>query len=148
MPIPIPVSSPTPPFELELEHVTSKKRAIFVTVPSLMFRGTDGSAKLAPCSCTTEGAAPSCRAAPVGVSLLIWGGAVPSKKVKGSAALTTLSLWGNNIGSQGAIAIANVLKSENAVLKKMDVRGNLLNDTGSQVLRNSVKDREGFELCV
>ena len=35
--------------------MTSKKRAIFVTVPSLMFRGTDGSAKLAPCMASSTG---------------------------------------------------------------------------------------------
>ena len=34
-----------------------------------------------------------------------------------------------------------------AVLKKLDVRYNILGD-GEEALRNSVKDRVGFELCV
>ena len=57
-----------------------------------------------------------------------------------------MDLGGNKLGPEGGTALASALKV-NAVLKKLDVQYNRLGD-GEEALRNSVKDREGFELCV
>ena len=65
-----------------------------------------------------------------------------------NAVLTSLDVSWNSIGSEGAKALADALASGSAVLKKLDVRANRMGNTGIEVLRNSVKGREGFELLV
>ena len=60
--------------------------------------------------------------------------------------LTFLSLDNNNIGAEGAKAIAEALKV-NAVLTKLDIRINLnMGDAGKEAVRDAVKDRSGFVL--
>ena len=68
---------------------------------------------------------------------------------EGTAVLTHLSLIDNNIGPEGAKALADALNSGRAVLTKLDVRGNYgLNDEAKQALRDAVREREGFKLEV
>ena len=56
-----------------------------------------------------------------------------------------LNLNGNNIGVDGAKAIAEALKV-NPVLTKLDLYDNNLGDAGEKAMREAVKDRSGFEL--
>ena len=65
-----------------------------------------------------------------------------------NAVLSDLSLRGNNLGSQGAAAIADALKSGKSVLTKLDIRGNFMGKAGEQRLRNAVTRRDGFELLM
>jgi hypothetical protein len=59
--------------------------------------------------------------------------------------LTELRLFHNNIGDNGAKAIAKALKV-NAVLTKLDIRINRMGDAGEKAVRDAVKDRSGFVL--
>ena len=59
--------------------------------------------------------------------------------------LTTLILWSNNIGDNGAKAIAEALKV-NPVLTKLYLWGNNLGEAGKKAVRDAVKDRSGFVL--
>ena len=60
--------------------------------------------------------------------------------------LTFLGLWLNNIGDEGAEAIAEALKV-NATLTKLNLEGNYnMGDAGKRAVRNAVKDRSGFVL--
>ena len=69
-----------------------------------------------------------------------------AEALKVNAVLTELCLDWNNIGAVGAIAIAEALKV-NAVLTKLDIRINYsMGDAGKQAVRDAVKDRgEGPE---
>ena len=58
--------------------------------------------------------------------------------------VTTLHLGRNNIGDEGAKAIAEALKV-NAVLTKLWLGSNNLGNAGKQV-QDAVKGRSGFEL--
>ena len=51
----------------------------------------------------------------------------------------------NNIGDEGAKAIAEALKV-NPVLTKLDLEYNNLGDAGGKAVRDAVKDRSGFVL--
>ena len=51
----------------------------------------------------------------------------------------------NNIGSNGAKAIAEALKV-NPVLTKLNLEVNNLGEAGEKAVRDAVKDRSGFEL--
>ena len=52
----------------------------------------------------------------------------------------------NNIGDEGAEAIAEALKV-NATLTKLNLEGNYnMGDAGKRAVRNAVKDRSGFVL--
>ena len=64
----------------------------------------------------------------------------------GMAVLTKLNLTWNRIGVEGAKAFADVLKSGSSVLTKLDVRYCVLDEEAKQALRDAVKEREGFEL--
>ena len=59
--------------------------------------------------------------------------------------MTILFLNHNNIGDDGAKAIAEALKV-NPVLTKLHLEYNDLGDAGKQAVRDAVKDRSGFEL--
>ena len=59
--------------------------------------------------------------------------------------LTNLDLHFNQIGDEGAKAIAEALKV-NPVLTKLDLSVNNLGDAGKKAVRDAVKDRSGFEL--
>ena len=61
--------------------------------------------------------------------------------------MTTLGLNSNNIGPEGAIAIAEALKV-NAVLTKLDIRINIMGYAGEKAVRDAVKDRSGFVLLL
>ena len=61
--------------------------------------------------------------------------------------MTTLDLDSNNIGKDGAIAIAEALKSGKAVLKMLDLRYNSMGDA-EQLVRDAVSGRDGFELSM
>ena len=65
--------------------------------------------------------------------------------LKFMAVLTTLNLWSNSIGDDGAKAIAEALKV-NPVLTKLDLRWNNMGDAGEKAVRDAVKDRSGFVL--
>ena len=60
-----------------------------------------------------------------------------------------LDLNSNSIGAQGAAAIGEALKV-NGSLTSLDVSGytNNLNAASKELLRDTVKDRSGFELKV
>jgi len=70
-----------------------------------------------------------------------------AEALKFNTALTDLNLALNNLGAEGAKAIAEILKF-NTALNKLDLRYNSMRDKDEQVLRDSVKGREGFELLV
>ncbi len=59
--------------------------------------------------------------------------------------VTNLGLYNNNIGPEGAIAIAEALKV-NAVLTKLDIQYNNMGDAGEKAVRDAVKGRSGFLL--
>ena len=61
--------------------------------------------------------------------------------------MTVLNLIGNNIGDDGAKAIAEALKV-NPVLTKLNLWNNKLGEAGGKVVREAVKDRSGFELML
>jgi len=65
-----------------------------------------------------------------------------------NAVLTTLDLRGNNIGAQGATALADALASGRAVLKQCDLRYNSMGGEVKAALQEAVKGREGFELLL
>ena len=60
--------------------------------------------------------------------------------------LTVLNLYNNRIGIDGAIAIAEALKSGSSVLKKCDLRYNEIG-SAEEMLRDAVKGRD-VELLV
>merc|ERR1712070_954094 len=62
-----------------------------------------------------------------------------------SAMLTTLILYDNRIGDEGAKALASSLEV-NAVLTKLDLGYNRIGDEGKQAVRDAAGGREGFEL--
>jgi hypothetical protein len=69
-----------------------------------------------------------------------------AEALKVNAVVTTLLLYGNNVGSEGAIAIAETLKV-NAVLTKLNLEYNSsMGDAGKKAVRDAVKDRSGFVL--
>ena len=53
----------------------------------------------------------------------------------------------NEIGDEGAKAIAEVLKV-NPVLTKLNLQANDLGDAGKKAVRDAVKDRSGFVLLL
>ena len=57
--------------------------------------------------------------------------------------LTDLVLWDNNIGDEGAKALASALRV-NGVLKTLDLRYNEIGDEGA--ILDAVSGREGFKL--
>jgi hypothetical protein len=60
--------------------------------------------------------------------------------------MTTLHLSQNQIGAEGAIAIAEVLKVT-AVLTELDLQYNSnMGEAGKKAVRDAVKDRSGFVL--
>ena len=59
--------------------------------------------------------------------------------------VTTLGLGSNDIGVEGAIAIAEALKV-NAVLTTLVLLSNNLGDAGKTAVQNAVKGRSGFQL--
>ena len=59
--------------------------------------------------------------------------------------VTSLYLYGNGIGDEGAIAIAEALKV-NAVLTKLNLNYNSMGVAGETAVRDAVKDRSGFVL--
>ena len=60
--------------------------------------------------------------------------------------MTELHLASNNIGDNGAKAIAEALKV-NRVLTKLNIQYNAsMGDAGKQAVRDAVKDRGGFVL--
>ncbi len=59
--------------------------------------------------------------------------------------MTELELGGNEIGDEGAKAIAEALKV-NAVLTKLDIRYKNMGDAGKKAVRDAVKGRSGFLL--
>ena len=60
--------------------------------------------------------------------------------------LTTVELNNNNIGDEGAKALAEALRV-NHTLRKLDLRGNNgSGDAGKEALREAVKGRAGFTL--
>jgi len=61
--------------------------------------------------------------------------------------LTTLGLDNNNIGPEGAAAIAEALRG-NGLLKNIDLSSNNLGDEGKGVIQDAVSGREGFKLYV
>jgi Ran GTPase-activating protein (RanGAP) involved in mRNA processing and transport len=58
--------------------------------------------------------------------------------MKTTAVLTKLSLWGNNIGSDGAKAIAEALKV-NAVVTTLDLGRNKIGDEGAKAIAEALK---------
>ena len=71
--------------------------------------------------------------------------AIADSLKSGMAVLTTLRLKFNEIGAEGAIAIAEALKVT-AVLTKLVLKYNNLGDAGKKAVRDAVKDRSGFVL--
>jgi hypothetical protein len=59
--------------------------------------------------------------------------------------LPVCRLFGNNIGPEGAKALAPALAA-NASLTKLVVWGNMLDREGEAALRKAVEGRSGFEL--
>ena len=71
--------------------------------------------------------------------------AIADSLKSGMAVLTTLRLKFNEIGAEGAIAIAEALKVT-AVLTKLVLKYTNLGDAGKKAVRDAVKDRSGFVL--
>ncbi len=67
-----------------------------------------------------------------------------AEALKVNAVLTKLELDFNSFGDDGAKAIAEALKV-NAVLTKLDLENNM-RDAGKKVVRDAVMDRSGFVL--
>ncbi len=61
--------------------------------------------------------------------------------------MTSLNLRNNNTRSEGAIAVAKALEV-NAVLTKLDLTYNDLEDVDMQLVRDAVSGRDGFALLV
>jgi Ran GTPase-activating protein (RanGAP) involved in mRNA processing and transport len=61
------------------------------------------------------------------------------------AVMTELELSGNEIGDEGAKAIAEALKF-NAVLTKLDLEYNNMGDAGKKAVQDAVRGRSGFVL--
>ena len=59
--------------------------------------------------------------------------------------LTNLVLWENNIGDEGAKALAAALRV-NEVLTSIDLRRTNLGDKGKKAIQDAVSGREGFKL--
>ena len=57
------------------------------------------------------------------------------------------SLGGNKIGPEGAKAMAEALHA-NRSLTELDVRNNGFDDESEALLRDAVKDKNGFQLSV
>ena len=86
--------------------------------------------------------------------LKLWGnnigpeGAIAiAEALKVNAVLTSVNLRANSIGDDGAKAIAEALKV-NAVLTKLYLCNNDLGDAGKKAVRDAVKGRSGFELML
>ena len=67
--------------------------------------------------------------------------------IKGSAVLTNLNLAINEVGVEGAKALASMLEG-NEVLTKLDAQYNNLTNDGKEALCEAVKGRDGFELLL
>ena len=72
-------------------------------------------------------------------------GILIASDLKFMAVLTNLRLYRNNIGDDGAKAIAEALKV-NPVLTKLDLRWTTMGEAGEKAVRDAVKDRSGFVL--
>ena len=59
--------------------------------------------------------------------------------------LTELWLYENDIGDEGAMALASALRV-NGVLKSINLEYNNLGDEGEKAIRDAVSGRVGFEL--
>jgi hypothetical protein len=68
-----------------------------------------------------------------------------AEALKVNPVLTELNLWNNSIGPEGAKAIAEALKV-NPVLTKLNLEVNNLGEAGEKAVRDAVKDRSGFVL--
>ena len=68
-----------------------------------------------------------------------------AEALKVNPVLTFLNLRWNDIGDNGARAIAEALKV-NAVLTKLNLEDNNLGDAGEKAVRKAVKNRSGFVL--
>ena len=68
-----------------------------------------------------------------------------AEALKVNVVLTELRLGGNTIGNEGAKAIAEALKV-NTVLTKLWLNDNKIGDKGKQAVWVVVKDRSGFKL--
>ena len=73
------------------------------------------------------------------------GAAAISEALKVNGSLTSLDVSENTIKNEGAVAIGEALKI-NGSLTSLDVRFNSLDEAMKQLLRDSVKDRNGFAL--
>ncbi|KAH7054762.1 hypothetical protein BKA57DRAFT_452132 [Linnemannia elongata] len=58
--------------------------------------------------------------------------------IKDNSTLTTLTLWGNSIGSNGAQALSEALKT-NSTLTTLNLGDNLIGDNGAQALSEALK---------
>ena len=67
--------------------------------------------------------------------------------VTGNKVLTNLVLLNNNIGDEGAAALASALRV-NAVLTKLVLWDKNLGEEGKGVIRDAVSGRVGFELKI
>ena len=75
------------------------------------------------------------------------GAAAIGEALKVNGSLTSLDVRSNNIGPKGAAAFGEALKV-NGSLTSLDVSGyyNYLDAASEELLRDTVKDRNGFQL--
>ena len=75
------------------------------------------------------------------------GYALPIKKLKGTEPVESLDLSHKGLGVASAIVIASLI-CDNASLTRLDVSHNILDRGGNgvQLLRDAVRQREGFAL--
>ena len=69
-------------------------------------------------------------------------GIVIASLITGNAVLTSLNLYLNSIGNEGAIAIANALKSGRSVLTSLDVGFNNLEEEAALGIVRAVRPRD------
>ena len=67
--------------------------------------------------------------------------------MQGSAVLTSLNLFDNDVGPEGAKGLADALRV-NAMLTKLNVRHSGLRNEDKKALQNAAKGRKGFNLII
>ena len=67
--------------------------------------------------------------------------AMTSKALKSNSKLHQRHLWNNNIGVDGATALAEALKNSNATLQSLDLRFNKMEDEGTAAIAEALKTK-------
>ena len=72
-----------------------------------------------------------------------------AKAISASGSLAHLGLSANNIGDEGAAAIAAAVAASGSTLTRLELGGkNTIGNAAKQLLRDAVQGRQGFALYV